>query len=93
LTCAQAKVSMSVGLCMPVCNHGADGQPGFAIEEFADALHLVVELAALRGGESIERFHHDVECPSGAALMPDPGNDPFDEQHREVSGLATGINA
>ena len=75
---------------MPACGHGADGQLGFAIEEFPDALHLVVELAALRGSEPVERLHRDVDCPAGAALMPDPGDRPVDEQHRKVSGLASG---
>src|SRR2546421_8072075 len=75
---------------MPACGHGADGQVGFAFEEFPDALPLVVELAALRGGESVERLYCDVECPAGAALVPDPGDCPTDEQHRKVSGLAAG---
>ncbi len=75
---------------MPACGHSADGQLGFAFEEVPNALHLVVELAALRGGESVERLHRDVECPAGAPLVPDPGDRPVDEQHRKVSGLATG---
>src|SRR5260370_13556248 len=75
---------------MPACGYSADGQVGFAIEEVPDALQLVVELAALRGGESVERLHSDVERPAGAALVPDPGDRPADEQHRKVSGLATG---
>ncbi len=72
---------------MPACGHGANGQLGFAIEEFPDALHLVIELAALHGGELVERLHRDVEFPTGAALVPDPGDCPADEQHRKVSGL------
>ncbi len=75
---------------MPACGHSADGQLGFAFEEVPDALHLVVELAALRGGESVERLHRDVERPAGAALVPDSGDRPADEQHRKVSGLAAG---
>ena len=80
--------SVSVGLCMPACGHGADGQVGVAFEEFPNALRLVVELAALRGGESVERLHRDVEFPAGAALVPDPSDCPADEQHRKVSGPA-----
>src|SRR6266702_5206842 len=75
---------------MAACGHSADGQLGLALEEFPNAFYLLVEVAALRGGEVVEWLHCDVEFSARAAQVPDPGNHPVDEQHREVSGLATG---
>ncbi|HEX6551794.1 MAG TPA: hypothetical protein VF026_03465 [Ktedonobacteraceae bacterium] len=75
---------------MAACSHGADGQLGLAFEEFPDAFHLLVEVAALRGGEIVECLHCDVEFSARAAHVPDPSHRPVDEQHREVSGLACG---
>jgi hypothetical protein len=70
--------------------HGADGQAGVGLEELADALHLVVELAAVRGREPAERLHGDLELPARAALVPDSGDRSVDEEHGKVAGLATG---
>src|SRR5215472_10705454 len=77
-------------LCMGACGHSADGQPQLTFEEFPDTFYLLVEAAALRGGEFVEWLHSDVEFSARAAQVPDTGNRPVDEQHREVSGLATG---
>lgn len=43
-----------------------------------------------RGAELVEWLHGDVEFAARAAQVPDPGNRPVDEQHREVSRLASG---
>src|SRR5438876_2167490 len=75
---------------MSPCGHSADGQLGLAFEDFPDAFHLLVEVAVLPGGEFVEWLHCDVEFSARAAQVPDPGDRPVDEQHREVSGLATG---
>src|SRR5262245_18271148 len=91
---ARSPRACAVGVSgMRSCGHSADGQLGFAFEELPDALYLVVELAALRGGELVERLHRDVELPARAALVPDPGDYSMDEQHRKVPGLATGEGA
>ncbi len=73
--------------------HGAEGQPGRAVEELPDALHLVVELAALRGTEGSEQLHGDLDRAAGAALVPDPGDHPAHEQHRHVTCLTAGKRA
>ena len=75
---------------MSPCGHSADGQLGLAFEDFPDAFHLLVEVAVLPGGEFVEWLHCDVEFSARAAQVPDPGNHPVDEQHREVSRLASG---
>jgi hypothetical protein len=66
---------------------------GFAFEDFADALHLVVELAALGGGEGVEGFYRDIDPSAGAALVPDAGDGAVDEKHGKVAGLAAGQGA
>src|SRR6266516_3778542 len=93
LTCMCAQFSMRVGLCMCADGHSADRQLGYAFEDLPDALRLVVELAVLRGGEFFQRLHRDRDLPAGAALVPDPGCHPVDEQHGEVSCLAAGQRA
>src|SRR5437763_207576 len=80
----------TLNLCMAACGHSADDQLRLAFEEFPDAFYLLAELAALRGGQVVEWLHGDGEFSARAAQVPDPGNRPVDEQHREVSGLATG---
>jgi hypothetical protein len=45
---------LTLCLCMAACGHRADGQLGLAFEEFPDAFYLLVEVAALRGGEVVE---------------------------------------
>src|SRR5213083_1829989 len=45
---------LTLCLCMAACGHSADGQLGLAFEEFPDAFHLLVEVAALRGSEVVE---------------------------------------
>src|SRR5215470_19257469 len=74
---------------MAACAHSADDQLGLAFEEFPDAFHLLTEIAALGSGEFAEWLHGDSEFSARAAQVPDAGNRPVDEQHREVSGLAT----
>src|SRR5438094_2151695 len=81
---------LTLCLCMAACGHRADGQLGLAFEEFPNAFHLIVEVAALRGGEVVEWLHCDVEFVARAAQVPDPGNCPVNEQHREVSRLTSG---
>src|SRR5918994_1659969 len=76
--------------CMGTGSHRPDGQPRRGPEEMADAGHLVIEPALLRGRERIERLHRDVELPAGTALMPDTGDGRVDQQHREVAGLTAG---
>jgi hypothetical protein len=85
-----ANSALTLCLCMAACGHSADVQLGLAFEEFPNAFHLLVEVAALRGGKFVEWLHCDVEFSARAAQAPDPDNRPVDEQHREVSGLATG---
>jgi hypothetical protein len=63
---------------------------GYAVKEGSDALHLIVEFAALHGGEAVERLYRDGESPAGAALVPDSGDYPVDKQHRKIARLATG---
>src|SRR5262245_6343572 len=73
---------------MRAYGHGADCQLGFAVEEFTDALYLVVERAALLGGEWVEGLHGDLDLPTGAALMPHASDCAVDQQHRKVASLA-----
>ena len=75
---------------MAASGHSADGQLWLAFEEFPDAFGLLAEIAALGGHEFGAWLHGDGEFAARAAQVPDPGNRPVDEQHREVAGLATG---
>jgi hypothetical protein len=49
---------------------------------------LVVELAALPGGQLAQRFDGDGELAAGAPLVPDPADHAVDQQDRVVPGLA-----
>src|SRR6266571_8466265 len=91
ISCQKQNVpGRSLSLCMGTRSHSADDQLRVPIEEFPDAFHLLAETAALGGGEILEWLHGDGEFSARAAQVPDPGNRAVDEQHREVSGLATG---
>jgi hypothetical protein len=63
-------------------------QLGGSCQEFSDALHLEIELAALPRGQRLERLDRDGNLPAGTALVPHPARYPVDEQDREVPGLA-----
>src|SRR5689334_3817194 len=68
---------------------GADRQGRRGLQDRADQLDLVVELAALRRGQLAQRFDGDRDGPAGAALVPHPADHAIDEHHRVVAGLAS----
>ena len=74
---------------MPADRDCADSKLRRAFEECRDALYLLVERPALRGCELIERLDCEMQLSAGAALMPDSGGDPIDQQHWKVPGLPT----
>ncbi len=73
---------------MCACADRADRQSRLSVEEASKTLNLLIEVTALSGGELFKRFYRDVKPAARAPLVPDPGNDPIDEQHRVVSCLS-----
>jgi len=70
---------------MSTCRHLAHRQLGLSLQDFADALHLFVELAPLPRGQPPERFHCEAsvrperrwcQTPATVPLMSNTGKAP-----------------
>ena len=69
---------------------GPHGEPGRALENLPNSLHLVLQSPELTSSKPGERLDGHLNLPAGATLVPDTSDDAVDEQDRIVAGLAGG---